>query len=111
MTERRGDQDTRYCKAGPRDRCSPGSPPSAQLRFARVSRGPGLFPDVVAGLEHLVPELLVVDLEAVDVGAPAGRLLGVMDGVLDLGVRRAVQLGHLGVVHGAIPALRDGGNG
>lgn len=81
------------------------SPSSASIRGIGVVRArsalrnPGslvfllLRPHVVAGGQHLFLELLEVELQTADVGAPAGARFRVVHGVLDLGLRRAQLVG------------------
>ena len=52
-------------------------------------------------------ELVVIELDAVDIGAPACTRFRIVHGVLDLRIGCAIEPGHLGVVEGAVPALAD----
>ena len=56
---------------------------------------------------YAIRSYYVVDLQPVDVGAPADLGLGEVDSILDLGVRRSVELRQLRVIDGAVSAPGD----
>jgi len=73
-------------------------------------RCPLAVPHMFASLIHFPAELLVINIQPVDIGAPPGGRFYVMHSILELLVGRTEQAGHFGVLVDTVATFGDTGD-